>query len=143
GAYALSPAEPPRAEPPAAAIAKPFPVAKTAEPPPAEQEKTTEVRGRVFAPDGKPVYGAKVVLTARKKADEYDVTEVATTDAEGRFEGKVPAAKYNNYSLVASADGLGADWIELYATKPGAELTLKLVKADTVIRGRVLTLEGK
>ena len=97
----------------------------------------------MLAPDGKPVAGAKVVRTARKKGDEYDVTEVATTDAEGRFEGKVPAAKYNNYSLVARADGLGADWIDLHTTRPGAEVMFKLVKADTVIRGRVLTLEGK
>jgi RNA polymerase sigma factor (sigma-70 family) len=147
GAHALMPAQPSRAEPPPAPSAKPAPPAKPAEAlAEKEKEKTTKVRGRVLGPDGKPVAGAKVVLPIYKKEDDYDFVEVATTDEEGRFEGKVPAPKEGAAAgriLVARAAGFGPDWIDLDAAPPEAVVTFKLVKAEVVVRGRVLTLEGK
>jgi RNA polymerase sigma factor (sigma-70 family) len=147
GAHALMPAQPARAEPPPAPKAKPDPGAKPAEAP-AEKEKakTTEVRGRVLGPDGKPVAGAKIVLPVYKKEDDYDVIEVATTDEEGSFEGKVPAPKEGvpfGRMLVARAAGFGPDWLDLDAVPTESAVTFKLVKAEVVVRGRVLTLEGK
>jgi RNA polymerase sigma factor (sigma-70 family) len=149
GAHALTPAQPARAEPPPASGAKPALAAKPADAPVAkekEKDKTTEVRGRVLGPDGKPVAGAKVVLPVYKKQDDYDVLEVATADDEGNFAGMVPAAKNGTFAdrmLVARAAGFGPDWLDLDAVPPKSAVTFKLVKADVVVRGRVLTLEGK
>jgi RNA polymerase sigma factor (sigma-70 family) len=147
GAHALMPAQPARAEPPPAPRVKPDLGAKPADAP-AEKEKatTTEVRGRVLGPDGKPVAGAKVVLPVYKKEDDYDVIDVATTDEAGNFAGKVPAPKEGAVAgrmLVARAAGFGPDWLDIDAVPPESAVTFKLVKAEVVVRGRVLTLEGK
>jgi RNA polymerase sigma factor (sigma-70 family) len=143
-AGALLPRVPAQSGPVAAVNAEPEPVARPM-PPPVEKEKKTEVRGRVLGPDGKPIEGAAVRL-AVWKSEEEQVTLIATTDADGRFQGSVPALKTGQVetrSLVAFAPGFGADWIDLDAVPSGDEITLRLVKADVVVRGRVLTLEGK
>ena len=43
--------------------------------------------------------------------------------------------------VAAVAAGYGPDWVAL--KEPGAELTLRLVKDDVPIKGRVLDLEGR
>jgi hypothetical protein len=44
---------------------------------------------------------------------------------------------------VAAADGLGPDWVGAGSLGKGDELTLRLVRDDVPVRGRVLDLEGQ
>jgi RNA polymerase sigma factor (sigma-70 family) len=120
--------------------------------PPAADEKTgsVDVRGRVLDPDGKPVPGAKLVLvyaSAEKVPDKV----WATSAADGGFQFSVArsiedAAFYGNAwdqtSIVAAAEGHGFGWARVRPETSG-DLTLRLVKDDVPIRGRVLDLQGK
>jgi RNA polymerase sigma factor (sigma-70 family) len=122
--------------------APPQPAGK--EPAPAEAKEAVKVRGRVLDPDGKPFKGAKVYLNAQGQ-EKPPVR--ATTGDDGRFEFRVRrpelAGPYGGAAqAVATGDGCGADWAEVPTAGTG-ELTLRLVKDDVPIRGRILTLEGK
>jgi RNA polymerase sigma factor (sigma-70 family) len=122
-------------------------------PPPKHAEKngpTVEVSGRVLDPDGKPVRGAKLLfLYSSGKAYPHKVW--ATSAADGRFEFSVPIKEVDNgysekpwegTSVLAAADGYG--FAAAKVGKPGAAgLTLRLVKDDVPIRGRILDLQGK
>ncbi|HEY7155727.1 MAG TPA: RNA polymerase sigma factor, partial [Gemmataceae bacterium] len=115
-----------------------------------ENEQTTEVSGRVLDPDGKPVRGAKL-LFIYGSGKEYPHKVWAVSAAEGRFAFMVPVKEVDNgFSgkpwehtfVVAAAEGYGFAAAQL--GKPGAaNLTLRLVKDDVPIRGRVINLEGK
>ncbi|HEY7154923.1 MAG TPA: carboxypeptidase-like regulatory domain-containing protein, partial [Gemmataceae bacterium] len=115
-----------------------------------ENEQTVEVSGRVLDPDGKPVRGAKL-LFIYGSGKEYPHKVWAVSAAEGRFAFMVPVKEVDNgfsekpwehTSVVAAAEGYGFAAAQL--GKPGAaDLTLRLVKDDVPIRGRVLNLEGK
>src|SRR5262249_51143673 len=100
------------------------------------------VRGTVLGPDGKPVAGAKVYVDPKRPA--------ATTGDDGAFVLTVPAdaprfpipgRDEKGVAVLARADGYGPDW----ATVPPDDnaVTLRLVKDDVPIRGRLRDLEGK
>ncbi len=124
---------PPQAAAPEATVAAPE--AKAAEP--------LELNGRVLGPDGKPVAGAKLFVVTRETKRE-NLAVRATTGADGRFHVLVaPADLDQDARLVATSADHGPDWVELgKADRPG-ELTLRLVKDDVPIDGRVLDLEGR
>src|SRR5262249_44874087 len=68
---------------------------------------------------------------------------IATTNDAGKFEAVVARADLErDMVLVATAAGLGPDWIVASALKKG-EQTLRLVKDGPGIRGRLLDLEGR
>jgi RNA polymerase sigma factor (sigma-70 family) len=123
----------PRPDPPASA-----PAAATnqkAAPVPAEQEAV--VVGRVLAPDGKPLAGAKLLLLGK----DCSLVDRGTTAADGRFAVKVPKTHAGAY-LVARADGVGLDFIDLAGMDPKTPIELRAV-AEQVIRGRLIDTEGK
>jgi RNA polymerase sigma factor (sigma-70 family) len=109
-----------------------------------------EVRGRVLDPDGKPVGGAKLLfLCSRSKQVPTKVW--ASSAADGRFQFSVPKAPvddspwespWENAYIMAAAGGYGFAVAPLDKVETAA-LTLRLVKDDVPIRGRVLNLEGK
>jgi RNA polymerase sigma factor (sigma-70 family) len=120
--------------------------------PPADAAKTAEemieVAGVVLNPDGKPVAKARLYREMALKrtpenAADSEMTAVGTTDAEGKFRVKLPRSAGRSgepLTLFAAADGFGLNWVEL--PRDEKELTLRLVK-DTVVRGRLITTEGK
>lgn len=128
-----------------------------AEPPPTAAKVPTEkpsatvtLRGRILGPDGKPVKGARLCWPHLRKMpprseDDIEYPQRGKTDAEGRFRFELPRtdihADFRMY-LIATADGYGADWMELSADNMHAELTLRLVK-EQPIEGRILSTEGK
>ena len=88
-------------------------------PAPEKPLETVEIRGRVVAPDGKPVVGAAVA------ADYISGDEIpwrkTTSGPDGRFSIRVPKAEGNASAegyfsmypwLVASAPGYGVGWCE-------------------------------
>ncbi len=113
---------------------------------PAEKDEVSNVSGRVIDPDGKAMAGVKVVFPVSRGEADPELKVIATTDAEGRFKGTVPAAKpgtWDERTLVAHVAGFGPAWIDLKGWAPDREVVLQLARADVVIKGRVLTLEGK
>jgi protocatechuate 3,4-dioxygenase beta subunit len=100
------------------------------------------VSGRVLGPDGKPFAGARLFVVTRG-AKKNDLTVQATTGEDGRFSVSVPRSDFERQAkLVAAAGGHGPAWVEV-AKRPAGPLTLRLVKDDVPITGRVLDLEGK
>src|SRR5438093_12958053 len=104
------------------------------------------VRGRVLGPDGKPIAKARLYWPRLLKADpqspeDIDVAQQGTTDAKGSFRVELPRSRVR-LALIAVADGYGLDWAELSDDKQSGEVTLRLVKEQT-IHGRVLSTEGK
>jgi RNA polymerase sigma factor (sigma-70 family) len=109
------------------------------------------VNGRVVDPDGKPVRGAKLLFLWWFEQLPQKVW--ATTGADGRFvftTARSPAAN-SGWEMpgstlpyvVAAAEGYGFAVAPLDKPEAAADLTLRLVKDDMPIRGRVLNLEGK
>jgi RNA polymerase sigma factor (sigma-70 family) len=117
--------------------------AQAAGPKPADPSEGRTLAGRVVGPDGKPVARAVVVLASPDEKGKKTIREVATTGADGRFRCLVPGRRLDGRLLVARAPGLAADWVALRQAEPEREVVLRLAKASVVVRGRVLTLEGK
>jgi RNA polymerase sigma factor (sigma-70 family) len=110
-----------------------------------EAEGTLEVRGQVLAPDGRPAAGAKVYLA---KPHAPAPVQQAATDPDGRFRLAVPRSELEKSTagkaplqILAVAEGHGCDWASLGSAN--VEVTLRLVKDDVPISGRILDPEGK
>jgi RNA polymerase sigma factor (sigma-70 family) len=115
-----------------------------------EKRQTAEISGRVLDPDGKPVRGAKVLFVWW--SEELPNKVWATSGADGRFHFEVRRPEVANSGwempgeppyIVAAAEGYGFAVTRLDKPETAADLTLRLVKDDVPIRGRVLNLEGK
>ncbi len=126
--FAEAPAAPPAQSPPARSASK---------------EVGIEIKGRVLGPDGKPAAGAKVYVSTYTDNDKSDPKVRAETDADGRFHFTANPAEVDRNEMVAAvAAGYGPDWIALKNAKSG-EMTLRLVKDDVPLEGRILDLEGR
>jgi RNA polymerase sigma factor (sigma-70 family) len=109
-----------------------------------------QVRGRVLAPDGKPIsnarlYWPRVPKTEPQSEDDIEIPQRGQTDAEGRFQFELPRSDIKpewKLALIAAADGYGVAWTFWDAIEKGGELTLRLVK-DQPIDGRIVSSEGK
>ncbi|HEV3443649.1 MAG TPA: sigma-70 family RNA polymerase sigma factor, partial [Gemmataceae bacterium] len=124
------------AQPPAApADEKPKPA-----PSKPEASKPVTLQGSVLGPDGRPKPGAKLLLLGHDGA----VTQLGVSAADGRFTVTIPEKSTRRWGhwLVAQADGSALDFVYLYEMKRDKPVELRLV-ADNVIRGRVVSTEGK
>src|SRR5262249_33950690 len=98
------------------------------------------VAGRVLAADGKPAKNASVALWPKGGKEPLART---TTDVDGHFRLAVPkGAGASGGTIVATAEGHGPAWVDVPPAGRG-ELTLRLVRDDVPIKGRLLTLEGR
>ena len=134
------PAAPPAVSPPPQAKAAP------ARPAPAtsEKDRTVEIKGRVLDPEGKPQAGARLFLLSEASQGKSETAARATTDEDGCFNFSARREEVEQGGkVVASAKDHGPDWKELGQPDPKGELTLRLVRDDVRINGRVLDLEGR
>jgi RNA polymerase sigma factor (sigma-70 family) len=108
--------------------------------PESETAKPLKIHGSVLGPDGQPKPGAKLLLLGRDGA----VTRLGVSADDGRFTVTIPekCTRHWGHSLVAQADGSALDFLDLYEMKHEKPIELRLV-ADNVIRGRVVSTEGK
>jgi hypothetical protein len=113
---------------------------------PASSTGIVELRGRIVAPDGKPVPGA-AVRTAWLQPDG-----AATSGPDGRFLMPVPRWSWtrllNGHDrevvIVASAPGFGPGFArDAYRAASSGELTIRLAEDGPPIEGRIVDLEGR
>jgi RNA polymerase sigma factor (sigma-70 family) len=111
----------------------------------ASKAETVEIKGRVLDPDGEPFAGARLFLLPNATRKKAKTVVQALTDKEGRFRFSAKPANFDSKgkaTLAATANGFGPDWVEITREQKDA-LTLRLVKDDVPIKGRILDLEGK
>jgi RNA polymerase sigma factor (sigma-70 family) len=104
----------------------------------AADKDAATLSGQVLDPDGKPVAAARLYLLGGKAKDRAPAMARATADQDGRF--RVTTGPDQSL-LVAVADGYGPAWTNDFKKRDG--LTLRLVKDDVPITGRVIDLQGK
>jgi RNA polymerase sigma factor (sigma-70 family) len=126
-----------------------------------DETRVFPVRGRVLDPDGKPVAGAGVYvrhytetqwlpidsMAARKKG------RVAATDADGRFHFELDKAAgdgpidgrsgWHKAQIAAAAPGFAPAWVEAGDLVQKGEATLRLLRDDVPVRGRILDPQGR
>jgi RNA polymerase sigma factor (sigma-70 family) len=117
------------------------------ETPPARENsvKPAVVRGRVLDPAGKPFLGARVYLVYQTLINRSREVQAASAQ-DGRFRLTVPAPGRDDpwegmfVLAVAKGYGPGVEW----ARNPveAGKLTLRLVKDDVPLTGRVHDLQG-
>jgi RNA polymerase sigma factor (sigma-70 family) len=134
---------PGRASPVAAATAEPTPAAAADRSPagaPARADAPADrvgVNGRVRGTDGQALAGAELLLVRRGERP----VKLGVSGPDGRFRAEIPGDRKESF-LVARADGVGADFIDLGGPAPTGPVELRLVR-DRVIRGRVIDTQGK
>jgi RNA polymerase sigma factor (sigma-70 family) len=130
--------------------------ASPAAPAKAGDAKTMTVSGRVVDPDGKPLAGAVVAVTARQglflcswegwAAYRNEVLGQGVSDGDGRFRLEVPRTDPNmtvrNLRAVATAEACGLGWKALDPNAEQAEVELRLSAAQPV-RGRLVGIQGE
>ena len=121
---------------PGAAGQGPNPPQKPARPE-AKKPPAWTVSGRVLAPDGIPLPGAKLFFM-RQGAPPADG---GASGPDGHFQIYVPAG-YEAVVLVARADGVGVGFLEAKWAEREREVEVKTVK-DHPIRGWVVDEEGR
>jgi RNA polymerase sigma factor (sigma-70 family) len=141
---------PPAAEKSAAPAAK-----EGGKPQPGDDKGAVTCGGRVLDPDGKPVAQAQVYFTRsglpQPPREGGVVPPEVRTDTEGRFH--FPVARTDGRraegpsgfraTLTAVAPGHGPAWAVVTKPEGLKDVTLRLVKDDVPIQGRVRDLEGK
>lgn len=111
------------------------------------------IAGRVLNPDGKPLPKAKLYFAPHQGATQNDLQVRGVSDARGRFSFSVPLAELNRLAeglqaprshprTAARFEGYGPDWQYVVKPEESNDLTLRLVKDDVPIQGRIVTLEG-
>jgi RNA polymerase sigma factor (sigma-70 family) len=111
------------------------------------------VTGRVLAPDGKPVAGARVAVLSYSLGSYFTEQGPAAadvrlghtwTDADGRFTLEVrrtSSARDYAVAVIASAAGHGLGWQGLHPDAARPEAVIRL-RPEQALRGRVIDLQG-
>jgi RNA polymerase sigma factor (sigma-70 family) len=115
-----------------------------------KQPEAVTFRGRVLGPDGKPVVAAAVCTLSPRHQEPVEPVLKTKADTDGRFQFDIPRAEFDavvalpfaSLTILASAPGLGPDWVAL-RTLPDADISLKLVDDSVPIVGRIIDLQGK
>ncbi len=114
------------------------------------------MHGRVLDPGGKPLVGAKVYCYRPLGPRDDFFFEgppvlAATSGAGGEFQYHFDDPRlqtlevqetWKNPIVVALAHGFGPAWATITSINDAKDLTLRLVRDDVPITGRVLDLEG-
>ena len=100
---------------------------------PADVVNKVAVSGRVLGPEGQPVVGATV--RAWSDAAKSRTLVRTTTVLDGRFRLDRDPDLASAAMIVATADGLGPDWVRL-VDPTRSDVTLRLAKDDAPIQGR-------
>jgi len=119
------------------------------------------VRGQVLDPDGKAVANADIFVrphyefgwTPISPARSGQKGRVTVSDTNGRFQFELDKASsdwpygdepaWHQAMIAAIAPGYGLAWTEAGSLAAGGDATLRLVKDDVPIRGRVLDTQGR
>jgi RNA polymerase sigma factor (sigma-70 family) len=117
----------------------------------AEAAEAVAISGCVLDPDGKPVAGAKIYRAYNLDQGNGLLPPAAlrtTSGPDGRFrftlsKSELAPDRRDALQVVAVATGYGPGWIQGVKPEAGKDLTLRLVKDDVPIHGRVLDLEGR
>ena len=107
------------------------------------------VWGQVLDPDGKPVVGAQMVLSAIEQ--DLGDRRLGMTGPDGHFEVAIPGTAFSpadaglepRAALVAIAPGLGPDWWPIDPAKRAEPVILRLRRDDVPIEGRILGRDGR
>jgi RNA polymerase sigma factor (sigma-70 family) len=120
---------------------------KAAELPAPPEQGSIAYGGRVLAPDGQPVAGAKVYMTHAWGYPHHPSPspDYATSGPDGRFRFTVPKARFVDRATVvaAAAANYGVGWVDVPADAKRDDLTPRLAKDDVQITGQIVDLEGK
>jgi RNA polymerase sigma factor (sigma-70 family) len=120
------------------------PAAPRAAAPKADEAEALVFSGTVLGSDGRPFAGAKVFLWTSAIKKPADMPVLTATEADGRFRITVAKADLERRAkVVVRASDHGPDWVELAKVGKDRQLTLRLVKDDVPIHGRLLDLEGQ
>ena len=107
---------------------------------PETSRKTVSVSGEVFAPDGRPMPAAQVLIFYRSSDHEL-VTEEVPPDQAGRFASTISVENaYQPLFVMARAEGFALDWQGVY---PGQAALLQLGGEPVACTGTVTDLNGK
>ncbi len=121
---------------------------------PVDPSGKVTVSGRVLAPDGRPVPGAKIYRTpfTGNLRRSYPSHEFATTGPDGHFEFLADKKAelthqdekylFERTVVTAAAPSFGVAWVEVLEDGRSDDLTLQLVD-DEPITGQIVGLEGK
>jgi RNA polymerase sigma factor (sigma-70 family) len=104
----------------------------------ADDKDSITYSGRVFAPDGQPLAGARLVLLGSSNK----TVPLGVSGPDGRFVVRVRRRATSAHFLLAQAEGVGLDFVRLDGRDAARPLELRLVK-DHIIRGRVVDTQGK
>jgi RNA polymerase sigma factor (sigma-70 family) len=122
------------------------------------EERLLALRGRVLDPDGRPFVGAKVYIyrpTPPRGEDPFSASppvrgaasgdggEFVCRVADPRLQTLEAHEPWKNPIVVALAPGFGPAWAAINKIDEAKDLTLRLVRDDVPIAGRVLDLEGR
>ncbi len=130
---------------------------KTITQPEARPVASIEVRGRVIGPDGKPFAGARIyAYRPSPRGDDHFAAGPpapdAVSDADGHFRfmlaepgyvSQQVQSRWTNPTVVALARGFGPGFASPATADAAGDLTLKLVRDDVPIDGRIIDLEGR
>jgi RNA polymerase sigma factor (sigma-70 family) len=158
----LIPAGRARAGDPARPTSQPSPAIAQPSPPrqkEAGMEQTLAIRGRVLDPDGQPFAGARIHAYPPSDGRSADPlftpgppAPAATSDANGQFRFTMPEpgldtlqprATWAHPTVVAMAPGFGPGWASFTTAEGAGDLTLRLVRDDVPIEGRIVDLQGR
>jgi RNA polymerase sigma factor (sigma-70 family) len=102
-----------------------------------EKPKESPVSGRVLGMDGKPFAGAELLFVKEGGKPK----KLGISGPDGRFTFTVSHGE-KGVNLIARADGVGIDFVDLGRIPLTAETELRLGK-DHPIRGRIVDTQGK
>jgi RNA polymerase sigma factor (sigma-70 family) len=112
------------------------------------------ITGRVVAPDGKPVAGARVAVVSKpqprpeahllRESEHSEVLGSATAQANGRFRVDLPqvAAQRDGFTLFVGAKGWALTGKILGDDLSTPDLTITM-EPERIVRGRILDLQGQ